>query len=248
MHPPPNSRLAATILPLMVAALAAAGCQYPQAVRTYEYVTAYDRMSGEHDPVLSLVYVPERTAFRRYRGVVVGEVDVGRQWVETPGEALRYAVFFRVMLRVKLAELGKFELVTLDVDEAAASGIPPGEMLLVEGRVTKFDTGSGLLRYLTGLLFVLQSGATDLQIEGRLVAGDTGRLVMEFVDRRRHFCNTAFGANPRTLHKEYAMKVTAAETAECIARFIGEHYVSLPAIGVGAAETASRDVAGEGTL
>ena len=98
----------------------------------------------------------------------------------------------------------------------------------VEGMITALDTGSGLMRYLSFFLWFLQSGATDFQIEGRITEAKSGRLVAEFVDRRRHLCNTPFGPNPHNFDDGYAMKITARATAECLAEFIQEGCESLP--------------------
>jgi hypothetical protein len=66
----------------VVALLAASGCHYPRAVRTYEYVATYERMTDQYEPLLSLVYVPQDTRLQDYRGVVIGDIGVGRHWVE----------------------------------------------------------------------------------------------------------------------------------------------------------------------
>ena len=196
----------AALVVLLVAALS--GCAYPRAVRTYEYVTSYDRMSEQYDPLVSLLYVPEQTAFAAYRGVIVGTVGVGDSYVESPDEAAGYTTFFRVALASELLKLHRFQFVGLDKDPASVPGGSLDGMLLVEGVITKFHMGSGALRYLSHFL-MLRLGATDLQIEGRITEAGSGRLVAEFVDRRHHLCNTPFGPDPRNFRKGYGMKVTA---------------------------------------
>jgi hypothetical protein len=222
---------------MILAALAfgAPGCHYPQAVHTYEYVTDYERMSPAYDPDVSLVYVPQETSFRDCKGIIIGDVKVGSAWVDSPDQAKRYATFFRVVLRNELLKLKKFDFVSLDKDEGGPTGDPQGRTLLLEGQITKFDMGSGLLRYLDYFLWFLQAGATDLQVEGRITEAATGKLLVEFVDRRRHLCNTPFGPNPRNFREGYAMKVTTAETAQCLARFIGGGWERLPVVQSGAA-------------
>jgi hypothetical protein len=233
--PLPRKRSAAAgWLPLLLILLAAAGCHYPAPIQTYEYVTSYRRMSDRYDPTLSLAYAPEPTALGRYRGIVIGPVDVGEGWVEDREDAFGFATFFRVVLKSKLEALGKFDLVALGLEECPEAGLVPEQVLLMEGKITRFDMGSGFLRYLSFILVFLQAGATDLQIEGRLIEPMSGRLVLEFVDRRRHFCNTPFGPNPRNFEKGFAMRVTATETAQCLADFIAAHYDRLPRIEAGA--------------
>ena len=220
----------ALYLALMLAALALSGCSFPSAIHTYECVTAYDRMSDEYDPQVSLVYVPQRTSLSKYRGIIVGDVAVGSVWIESPEEARAYARVLRLYLSSHLTRLAKFEYVGLDKGDGPSQPRKElGNTLLLEGMVTRFDMGSGFLRYLSGLLFFLQAGATDLQFEGRLTEANTGKLVIEFVDRRRHLANTPFGPNPLSLRNGYAMKVTARETASCLATFIGHAFDDLPA-------------------
>jgi hypothetical protein len=218
---------------IVFAALAAQGCQYPRAVHTYEYVTDYERMSAAYDPKVSLVYVPQETSFKDSKGIIVGDVKVGEAWVDSPDQAKRYAAFFRVVLRNELLKLKKFDLVSLDGSESGSKAPSPGTLLL-EGEITKFDMGSGFLRYLDYFLWFMQAGATDLQVEGRITDAATGKLLVEFVDRRRHLCNTPFGPNPRNLHEGYGMRVTAAETALCLAKFIEMGWDKLPATQSGA--------------
>lgn len=234
-------------IPLVAFFLFLAGCSYPPAIHTYEYVTAYDRMSDSYDPILSLVYVPRPTAFSNYLGVVIGDVRVGDIWVESPQEALGYATFLRVALRSELTKLKKFAFVSLDKDGKVLGEQLRAHALLVEGMITKFDRGSGLKRYLSYFLWFLQSGATDLQFEGRITDAATGRLIVEFVDRRRNLCNTPFGPNPNNFKRGYAMKVTARDMALCLAKFIDMGYERLPAVSVsrkvdGLAEATSEEM------
>ena len=51
---------------------ASIGCSLPHPIKTYECVTAYDRMSDRFEPEgsLSLVYVPIPTALKAYRGII----------------------------------------------------------------------------------------------------------------------------------------------------------------------------------
>jgi hypothetical protein len=208
----------------------AQGCHYPPAVHTYDYVTDYERMSDGCDPLLSLVYVPEPVSFKDCREVVIGDIGVGEAWVDSPDEAVGYATLFRVALRNKLARLGRFETVSLDKEDADPANKPPPGTILVEGKLTMFDMGSGFLRYVSYFLWFVQSGATDFQVEGRVRDAATGKLLVEFADRRRYLCNTPFGPNPHNFERGYAMKVTVADAAQCLARFIAAGRYGLPAV------------------
>jgi len=214
---------------LVVAALAFAGCSssYPKATPSYEFLTGYDRMTDRYDPLVSLVHMPDLGAFERCRGVVVGDIGVGSIWIEDEDEALGCATIFRCMLLMELGKLQKFDFVLLD-EPQEASPPAPGEVCRIEGLITRFHLGSGWLRYFGGLLF-FQTGATDLQIEGRVTDAASGKVIMEFVDRRCHVGNTPWGANPRNLSdRGFAMSVTAKQTAASLARFV-ETVGSAPA-------------------
>lgn len=225
---------------LLVAGIAVlGGCHPPKAVPSYEFITRYDRMSEEHDPLVSLVYVPEARRLGEYDGVVIGDVGVGETWVESKEEASGYARLFRIVLQKELRKLDRFGFVTLDAESYYASP-EHGPALLMEGLITRFDTGSGWKRYFSYYLWFLQSGATDFQIEGRLVDAESGELVMEFVDRRRGIYNTAFGPYHRTFQDKFAMCLTARDTAQCLAAFMGEGYEGIPAIAAADA-TAKQD-------
>ncbi len=225
----------ALALAVAVGLLGAAGCGYPKAVPTYEFLTTYDRMDDSYEPLLSLVYVAQPTALNRYRGLIVGPVDVGEQWVESPAQARGYATYFRVVLRRELCDFGKFDFVSLDKD-CEGKGASSARVLLLEGKITKFDMGSGTMRYFSYFIPFLQGGATDFQIEGRITEADTGRLVLEFVDRRRHLCNTPYGPNPSSFDGGFAMRVTAKETARCLAAFLKMGLEGMPPVALAQAE------------
>jgi hypothetical protein len=229
----PESR-GVRLLPALALAAAAIlvlpGCASPRAMKTYEYVATYERMSDCYEPLLSLVYVPRRIRLKDYRGIVIGDFRVGRHWIDAPEEAQGYAQFFRVALRRELIKRNRFQFVSMDTDDPQISdGGGKKDVLLVEGMITGLNEGSGLMRYLSFFLWFLQSGATDFQVEGRITEASSGRLVAEFVDRRRHLCNTPFGPNPHTFDSKYAMNLTAHTTAECLADFIDKGCDGLPA-------------------
>lgn len=221
-------RTAGTLVSLACLVLLA-GCSPPKAVRTYEFINAYERMTEEFDPLVSLVYLPKATNWARYRGIAIGHVGVGHELVASPDEALGYATFFRLALRHELLELGAFDFVSLDADLAELPAGQRDDVLLFEGMVTKLDFGSGVKRYLSFFAWFLESGATDLQVEGRITNAGSGAVLAELADRRRSLCNTPFGPNPKTLDAGFAMRQTAKETAECLARFIAMGCEGLPA-------------------
>jgi len=231
MHkPPPDSQRLRPVAHLgaLIAFLALAilegGCACPKPVRTYEVVVSYERMTDRFDPLVSLVYMPDETALSKYRNFVVGPVQPGSELAERSEAVEGYGTFFRHMLQKELVRSQRFTFVTLD-----PLAVFPTPAVVLEGKVTRFETGSGLLRYLNGLFLIFASpAATDFQVEGRIVDARTGVLIMEFVDRRRHLGNTAWGPNPRTLNDDFVMKVTVRQTAECLGKFISSIHAGLP--------------------
>ena len=227
------------ISPVLVALLlvTCVGCvSPPPPEHTFDFISDYARMTDEHDPALSLVYLPETAKLAGYRNVVISEFTIGEHVVEDREAADRYALLFRILVKMAMTKSGSFEHVALDVP---ADGGQPA--CRIEGMITKFERGSGWSRYFGGLLF-LGTGATDLQVEGRLVDAATGAVIMEFADRRRHLGNTPWGPNPRNLKDgDFAMNVTAKLTAEGLALFL--HDICKPLIIAGDPARADSNIA-----
>ena len=219
---------------LAVLALTLAGCSYPEAIHTYEFLNDYDRMTDRFEPLLSLVYMPEGAEFSRYKGLIIGQVTLGERWVEEREKAQQYATYLRFMLRKRIFSTRKF-----DVGLGVGARSSPPELRL-QAKITRFDMGSGWKRWASFALPFFQSGASDLQVEARITDAATGGLVLEFADRRRHLGNTPWGPNPKTLKDDYVMKLTLNQTAACLARFIEDAYHGLPPERALGDKTASR--------
>lgn len=207
------------LLAVVVMLLGAAGCSFPQPIPSYEVITQYGRMTNRYEPMVSLVYSPAPLDLKDYRGVIVSPVKLAGSWIDSEEEAARYAIFYRVCLLKELTALKTFEKVSFADDPQEWGGSLKG-VLRIDTTITRFYMGSGFLRYINYFLFFLPSGATDLQIEGRITQADTGQLVCEFADRRRELGNTPWGPNPRNFHRTFAMTVTAAKTAAAFAAFV----------------------------
>ncbi|MFO8008068.1 MAG: hypothetical protein R6V05_10065 [Candidatus Brocadiia bacterium] len=204
------------------------GCSPPEVVRTYEYVTDYGRMEDLYEPLLSLAYIPHETDLSRYDGVIVGDLAIGEQWIEERPQAMAYAVLLRLLLRRELESSEQFAAVASGRQSSAYLN-RPGRWLRLEGMVTGCELGSGLMRYFSYYLLFLQSGATDFQVEGRILDDSTGEMLVEFADRRRGLYNTPWGPNPKTLRGEFAMTATVRDTARSIVAFLGQAREGLPA-------------------
>jgi len=198
-------------------ALFAPGCYSPpKPLETYEYLDRYDRMSDRCEPVLSLVYVAPDAKFADYKAFVVGNVTVGQHWIENAETARRYATLFRNLFYLHLQKKNRFTYVVTDPEFKHTT-----PMLRLEAKVTIFDSGSAICRFLTPFYFFLQgAGASDFQLEGRIYDTSTDKVLMEFVDRRRFIGNTPWGPNPATLKEDFVMKQTVLATAEALAVFL----------------------------
>ena len=213
-------------LPLLAAAaLTQAGCSYPKAIPTYEFLTDYDRMTDRFEPLLSLVHMPEGAELSGYDGVIIGQVAVGDAWVEEREKAQQYATYFRCLLQKRILDTQKFD----PYYPATASGSP--HLMRLHAKITRFDMGCGWKRWMSCSLPFFQGGASDIQVEGRITDSATGRLLMEFADRRRHLGNTPWGPTPKTFNSDFVMKLTLDQTAACLAKFIDEAYHGLPPEG-----------------
>ncbi len=200
---------------LIVAALLP-GCRHPSVVPTYEYHHRYESMSDQYDPPVSLVLLKPGADLGSYTDIVVGEFTTGREWVRDAEMASQYAgIFFRKVLARELVESGHFYVL---FGPEYRAGYPTA---VIEGKITVFDTGSGLGRFLSPYLFFLQSAATDLQVEGRLRDAQSGDIVLEFADRRRFLGRTPWGPTFQTLNDDWAMKQTCMLTAGALADLLG---------------------------
>jgi hypothetical protein len=214
-----------TLAVLAAAVLTQVGCAYPKATHTYEFLTDYDRMTDRFDPLLSLVYMPEGAALSPYEGLIIGQIAVGENWVEEQEKARQYAMYFRCLLQKRVLDTQKFD----PYYPVSARASP--RLMRLQAKITRFDMGCGWKRWLSFALPFFQGGASDIQVEGRMTDSATGRLLLEFVDRRRHLANTPWGPNPKTLNSDFVMKLTLDQTAACLAKFIEDAYQGLPPEG-----------------
>ncbi|MCX7017449.1 MAG: DUF4410 domain-containing protein [bacterium] len=94
------------------------------------------------------------------------------------GNAMRLGAAFRTVLERQLRGAGIFEFVSTD---PYFRTVRDGALIL-ELRVTQINAGFGLARVLVGF----GAGATEIQLEGRLIEPKSCRILMEFADRRLH--------------------------------------------------------------
>ena len=208
---------------LCVAAAAAltVGCgSVPKPVRTYGQVVNYDRMTNEYDPKVSLVYSSGEHTLDEYQTLYIDNFQVqSGDLVKKYKEARLYGLRLRYTLKEEISERNVFQ--TVSVNEQYRNTDRSG-VLRMEPEITIYNKGSGWQR------FFFWTGATDFQIECRLVDAATGDVVMELVDRRRFLAHTPWGPNPDTFYDDYVMRLTLKETAVCLADFLKNAQDGLP--------------------
>lgn len=218
----PATRKALALMCMATAAVMAAGCgSVPKPKRTYGNVVDYDRMTNHYDPMVSLVYSSGDHTLNEYDTLYIDSCQVeDSDLVKDYNEARQYGLWLRytIVEAIRNRE-DTFRRVT--ADSRFRSRREDG-LLVMKPKITVYDKGSGWKRYL------LWSGASDLQVECKLVDAASGEVVMELVDRRRFVANTPWGPNPDTIDDNWVMELTLKETAEGLANFFKEAYDGLP--------------------
>ncbi len=199
------------------------GCSPPQIRETYEFHRSYDAMIDEFDPPVSRVELKPGANLSRYESIVVSDVSVGGTWIDDHEKAYHFAAnYFRQVLAIELLEINNLLYVTLDTDFETDS-----PAMVIESKITGFDTGSGAGRYFGFFFFPLQKrSAVDLQVEGRIVDHHSGEVLVNFADRRLFLGYTPWGPTLKTWNEEWTVKQTCIFTARSISWLI-EHLIEV---------------------
>ena len=219
----PVTRKALALMCLAAAAVMAAGCgSTPKPRRTYGNVIDYERMTDHYDPTVSLVYSSGTHTLDEYHTLYIADFEAEKSdLVESYKDARHRGLQLRYTIIDELRERDD-TFRTITADDRYASSQDPG-VLVMKPKITIYRTGSGWKRY-----FFIPSGASDFQIECRLVDAATGETVMVLADRRRFLGNTPWGPNPDTFNDKFVMNLTLKETAVCLADFLTNAYHGLP--------------------
>jgi curli biogenesis system outer membrane secretion channel CsgG len=98
-----------------------------------------------------------------------------------------------------------------------AKGEPKGKAVIVEGKFTKFNGGTGAAKFFLGWI-APKSGKTNISVTGRLVDAKTGRELATFSDTRSGGEGGGLG------RIRGVMPVQATDEGEEIANFIRKLY------------------------
>ena len=143
----------------------------------------YHRLNHIGGVPLEQVWVQPEFDVRAYRVLYIAPVQVEPCAYRRNGEqdhqaAQRLAAAVRQQLEVRLREAGIFEVVSTDPYFSAARS----QALTLQVRITEFNSGNPGARALIGF----GAGATEVQLEGKVIENKTGRTLSEFADRRLH--------------------------------------------------------------
>jgi hypothetical protein len=198
----------------LLAVLTACKTEHVAAMKTYELITDYDRMSAVYEPGVSLVYVsPEAKKLGEYDTLVIRRVDMSRIWVERNEKTDVYRPFVAEQIGTALAKDQVFAKVVTDPAYLNVAR-PEEKVLVMDAVITRLESGNGTAR------FFLQTGATDFQIEGRVRDAATGRTVVEFVERCREIDKNPSQPSAKTLDADYALKRTIRKVATSVSRLL----------------------------
>jgi len=205
------------VVVLLAVPLGLSGCRTKNvsAMKTYELVTNYDRMSSNYEPKVSLVYLSPDAVLGNYKTLVISPVKVSGIWVEQDEKMELFRPYINEQLRDSIMKGKAFKNVVVDPQYIKVSD-PAEKIIVLETVVTKLQRGNGTARYF------LQLGATDFQIEGRLVDARTQRVLMEFAERRRSLGESPLEPSVKTFNSEYTLKETIKTVTENLSGLLRE--------------------------
>jgi hypothetical protein len=143
----------------------------------------YDRLGHIGGVPIEQVWVHPEFDVQSYRTLYVAPVQIDPLAYRRKGEqdhesAGRLAKTFRQVLNKELQESGIFPIVSTDPYFAPSRD----GALTLQIRITEFNSGNPSARAWIGF----GAGATEVQIEGKVIENSTCRTLVEFADRRLH--------------------------------------------------------------
>lgn len=192
----------AGVLALMIGlGMTGCGTHNVATMKTYELVTNYDRMTSVYEPKVSLVYVAPDARLDAYKTIVIKPVEVSGVWVQDGEQAELFRPYVEQKLKDALLGTKTFDRVVMDPEYLRLASHRE-KIVVLEAVITRLDRGNGTARYF------LQLGATDFQIEGRLVDAWSGETVMEFAERRRELGEKPWDPSVKAFDNEFTLKRT----------------------------------------
>lgn len=174
---------AAVAIAAALAAIPPAAPAYDSTARMNGYLQDYHRLGHVGGVPLEQVWIQSGLDVQDYRTLYIAPVQIDPLAYRRRGEEDRQAAFrlangLRASLLKELQSQGIFQFVSTD----PYFSTPKQGALILEMRLTEVNGGNPGLRRWIGF----GAGATEVQLEGKLIETRTCRTLIEFADRRLH--------------------------------------------------------------
>lgn len=168
------------------------------------YLQDYHRLGHVGGVPLEQVWIHPELNVLDYRTLYIAPVQVDPLAYRRHGEAdrqkaLRLGAALREQLALQLQGAGIFRFVSTDPYFA----VPRHGGLVLEMRITEINSGNAGLRKTLGF----GAGATEIQLEGKLIEARTCRTLFEFADRRLHGGDALLLGRRKAADAEYLMGI-----------------------------------------
>ena len=170
------------------------------------FLQDYHRLNHVGGVPLEQVWIHPEFDVREYRSVYIAPVQIDPWAYRRHGQPDRHAAqqigaAFQATVEQRLRDAQIFPFVSSDPYFAAARH----QALRLEVRITEVNSGSAGVRAFIGF----GAGATEFQIEGRVVDQKTCRTLVEFADRRKHPGGALFVGRQASDNATYLMGIDA---------------------------------------
>jgi Domain of unknown function (DUF4410)/Protein of unknown function (DUF3313) len=168
------------------------------------YLQSYHRLGHVGGVPLEQVWIEPEFDVRKYRTLYIAPVQIDpyayrRNGEEDRQKAHRLADAYRMVLEQELQGSGIFQFVSTD---PYFSRRREGALVL-ETRITEVNSGNPRQRVMIGF----GAGATEVQVEGKVIELKTCRTLVEYADRRLHGGGAMFWGRKNAEDSELLMGV-----------------------------------------
>lgn len=175
-----------------------------QTVQPSGYLQDYRRLGHVGGVPVEQVWIEPHFDIRNYRNIYVAPVQIDpyayrRHGQQDADAARRLAQAFRASLVEQLQASGIFAVVSTDPYWST----PRHQTLILYTRITEMNSGNPRARKWIGL----GAGATEVQIEGKIIETREKRTLCEFADRRFHPGNVWLWGHCTAEHSEYLIGI-----------------------------------------
>jgi len=215
-----STRLSICIALLCLATLVGCGGPYVMSTGVLpNYARLHDNTDMSDVPGHARSYSASDFLLSDYDVLYVSKVQHGGRVKTPPEDFEHYGEFLVDRMLNGLRKLNKFDILTTDAQFLDSKRYGDLRVVTLEMFITHLSEGSGMLRYFVGF----DAGRVDVQIEGRVVDAQTGRVLMEFADRRRFAGVTSSGFNWSVLSAKPVVEEILVRQAYAIRKLFETH-------------------------